>query len=85
MIICLAKLSKSDDLIRLCTKKGTGNPIPYMCYATSTVTLLLDIAWLYAGHSCVLPQDVKSNPATASDATKMIAFFISVRVKFSCR
>ncbi len=56
-----------------------------MCYATSTVTLLLDIAWPYAGHSCVLPQDVKSNPATASDATKMIAFFISVRVKFSCR
>ncbi len=33
-------------------------------------------AWLYAGHSCELPQDVRSSPATAREATKMIAFFI---------
>lgn len=45
-------------------------------YATSTVTFAFVSAWLYAGHSCVLPQDVKSIPATAREATKMITFFI---------
>ena len=40
------------------------------------VTFAFVSAWLYAGHSCVLPQDVRSIPATAREATRMIAFFI---------